>query len=356
MCAPLPTSLRKSIVTVTPIDDVVSFKDIVMDPKTLTVISESAYRKIKVSWDPVMGAAFYNVYGSLTPITRNKLNEVPIKDTSFTFIVPVIPQTLSYFFWVSRVNAIGGETFLSEEPATDQTSSVIRNNFDVNPLTPILGLPVTGVLNKHMKDIIIPQMHQRAQFELENDGEDAWVFARRFSGTPCPCNRPDPNSKPGTPTGDGEILLSNSLGARVDDFGQKADSDYQGTGRCIICFGSGIIGGYFPSFKIKFRYGAAPVQTMIRQRYGYQVVHSAGSWTLWSPKLSKWDILVREKDGTRFSIDTQAQSEIRGLVLHQDLNLVAIPITDIRTQVQDDLILKATHEKEFLGAGLHIFG
>jgi hypothetical protein len=351
--ASLPT-INRSLVNIEYLTQDTDFSKLLIDPKTFGIISKDAYQKVKISWPKQLDAASYNVYGSPNPLNRfNRLNEKPIDDAFYVFDLPVMPETVQLYFWVTSVNGIGGERYLAHEGATNLSSSLIDNNFISNPLTPMLGIPVTHIINAHMQNIILPQIRQRLQFELENDGEDVLLFIRRFVGAPCKCTDMG-TAQPGS--GDPNSVFSSVFTNDDDRIGQKTSPDYQGRSRCLVCFGTGIVGGYYPSFKIKIRYGAVPITNVVRTRFGWQNVHNFSSWTLWYPHLTQHDVIVRPKDGERYTVNEPGESEFRGLPLHQEMNFQCLQQTDIKQQISDELIYKVTHEKEFIPTGTKIFG
>jgi hypothetical protein len=219
---------------------------------------------------------------------------------------------MMFYFWVTWIDANGVETPIFADPASIES----KLSFRENPLTPTSTFPSTGQINQSMA-FIFEEIRRRHLFMLENDGEVAEVYLRRWSatppfGTPCSC---------------------------VD--GDPTDSGFNGNAKCAECFGTGIRGGYYPKISIKFRYSEMPPRTFKFKDFGIELGHSFTSWTIWAPKLREHDLLVRVKTGERFLITETKSSEWRGLVLHQSFNLKAIPQTDIVQMVSNETIAKA---------------
>ena len=130
---------------------------------------------------------------------------------------------------------------------------------------------------------------------------------------------------------------------------RASDPDYQERGRCVACLGTGILAGYYPKIKIRFRYEGTPKKVIKYQKYGYAMIHDITSWMLWTPKLRNFDILIRLKDNNRFLIDSPSQSEQRGVPFRQSFNLKALPLTDIRYQITDELVYANIARESQLG-------
>jgi len=173
-------------------------------------------------------------------------------------------------------------------------------------------------------------MRTRHKAILENDGEDFYLYKRRWTGNPCSC-------VPGTKT---------ALG---DDPDLNMDSDYDGSGRCELCYGTGIFGGYFPKIKIKIRYGEIPSHVIRFAHQNLILDHTFNSWTLWAPKINTQDVLVRASTNERFNVSDVGQSEWRNVPLHQKLQLKSLPATDIRYKLSDEHIQNALVEGSRFG-------
>ena len=343
--------LASRIIKVEYLVEAVDINDLEIDADSFGAISKSAFQKVKISWPEQLGADHYNVYGSPSPLNRtNRLNTSKIKATEFIFVVPVMPPTILLYFWVSRVNAVGGEFYLDDDPTTN-IDELADLHFDVNPITAIPEFPLTGPLNQHMK-YIFETIRRRHRWLLEQDGEVAYLYLRRWTGAQCKCTGPGESAAPeSTP----ESMFSSIYRGNDDRPGQVKNPDYQALDRCPICFSTGIVGGYYPKVTLRVRYGGVPVRVINYRQYGVETIHTYDAWTLWAPKVSQFDVLVRP-DGQRFTATQPGQSEMRTGPFHQEMNFTAIQPSDIRQQITDELIYNATHENQFLPVGTKIFG
>jgi hypothetical protein len=142
----------------------------------------------------------------------------------------------------------------------------------------------------------------------------------------------------------------------------NADPDYNGRGRCALCFGTGIYGGYYPKVAIRLRYSNTPVKTFKWTKAGQQLMNEFNTFMLWAPVVRPDDIVVRAMTGERYRVDPEKgirPSVIRGLLIHQEFDLVAIPQTHISFQVTDANIQKGLDQAKiprYLKNGYKIFG
>jgi len=283
--------------------------------KVKVSFSPNTFTQLKVVWDSVPLAISYNVYGSPSPFTKNKLNTTPITNTFFTYDAPQVPEDVVWHFWVSWINVLGQETFIESEPAT------LYTNVDPfatanNPQTTAFGL---NQIPDSMMYFYRDEIRRREQAVLENDGEWFKVFLRKWSGKPCP----------------------------HQDERTSSDPDYDSAGFCKLCFGTGILGGFWPGFDIKMRYKDLPERHIILTEQGIDFSHDFESWTLWLPKLHEHDLVVRQINGERFIIQNIAESSWRGQPLRQKLRLICLQPGDIRQLVEDNTIEDAmTHQND----------
>jgi hypothetical protein len=247
-----------------------------------------------------VGVIGYNVYRR--PVSygfsylSDKINAVSISGTSYTDNPPLILNNEWYYCITAKTATEespfqpAGVTWLPYTAFTGQT--------DINmPYLP----------NNINMDFYFDEIRRRHTWMIENDGEDITFYKRRWEGERCPC---------------------------VQEEGEE------GNYNCLLCFGTGILGGYYLAYTIKIRYGSIPIQLVRYDKEGLIIEHKPSSWTLWTPRLTEHDLVVRF-DGVRYDVNDLAQSTWRGLPLHQDFNLQEVVPTDIRYQVNNTAILAA---------------
>lgn len=297
-----------------------------------------------------MGAVNYTVFASPSPINKNKFKTVIPTQTSIEFEVPkIVPDDYMFYFWVSYENPKGQQITIQEEPAFATNDSA----FEINPIS--TGTERDEISGADMK-FYVEEIRRRNLAMLENDGEDFTLYIRRMLGQPCVCqsNSIVTNGRVET----NGVLDYSDLGKDFDptteteeEVTEAQDPEYQGTYRCLECFGTGISGGYFPGINIRVRYGEVPTRSLKFEEQGIEFVHDFNSWTLWHPKLKERDFILRKRSGERFLVTEIGQSEWRGICMHQKFNAVNAPRTAMIYTVNDDKIITALQRQSVYGIG-----
>lgn len=302
--------------TIVPLTDAGDSNAVVYDPKPGVggVADQEITWNFKISWLPVAGAVSYNLYGGISPYRQENLLQSGITDTFITYAPPVFVENLRYYFWVAAVNAQGDIAYLTFDPATLETT-VNTTAWAPNPLTPDpRNEPTTDGLNSEMQKAF-QYIRANHRLQLQIGAEPGVLFKRRQGahrpdGIPCPCT------------------------SNRDD----ADPDFQARGRCSMCFGTGIIGGFYPGVPILFRYDAMPKEVYNKVVGGFQVKHTFNSWTLHEPHIDQDDLFIRLKDGARYQVGERQESSMRALTLHQEFDLREVERTSILYQVTNKSI------------------
>ena len=287
----------------------------------------------RVSWNFVPGVTKYKVYISPTPMTHNFVANVDNLNY-YDFTEPIwTPEDVTYYFWITFIG-YSGEQIINEFPASVWFN---ENKFaDINDPFSQQSKDNALILNDDMQ-YYFEEIRRRHQAILENDGEDFYVYLRKWSGKPCHCTKMGNDIVDNTDAG--------LVGRRTDiDNSMAKDPDYQGVMRCPDCFGTGIYGGYYPKIKIRMRYGNMPMRYTRFTKTGLEFSHDFDSWTLWHPKLHKYDMLHRILDGDRFLVENVGQSEMRATAFRQEFKTICKPKTDVVYSVTDDLIWVAVND------------
>jgi hypothetical protein len=272
-----------------------------------------------IEWDNEPDNEGYNVYYSLFPMMRYKANKELIMTNSYDFYLPIFPQNLIFYFWVSKI-VDNKEIFINEDGQTVYTiqEKLFYENTE-SPIEPNDAFPEINQENieSTMKDVLT-RIKNDFKFMLQNDGIKCDVYMRRWGsdaplGVPCKC----------TDTSD-------------------ADADFRGRGRCSLCFGTGIIGGYYPPIKMIIRFNETVAKKFNGSVYGLKVAQTYDAWTLPQPILRTGDLIVRSFDGVRYEVtNVTVSSVIRGIPTRQDIEVDIVQETDIRKIVSLDTINKA---------------
>jgi hypothetical protein len=290
-----------------------------------------------ITWNKVKGTVKYRLYGSMSPIGHGILLQDDIKYPETIFHPPYFTEVVAYFFWVASVDKDGVETFLTDVPASLMASNEAKA-FLPDSLTKDCLFPGTEELACMMKKAT-EFIRSSNRIQLELGAEPAYLYLRRYAedrpwGTACSCTDQ----------------------RNADD----SDPDYQGRGRCKLCFGTGIFGGFLPRIPIAIRYGNAPEQLWKASKRGMELQHCFNTYMLWTPVVRVGDLIVRATDGSRYTV-TKAKPDIsiQAVRLHQEFDLTQIEKTDILMEVTDQAIARSLERAQlpaYLRDGYRIFG
>jgi hypothetical protein len=114
-----------------------------------------------------------------------------------------------------------------------------------------------------------------------------------------------------------------------------------GSAQCPLCFGTGILSGYYPPMEMYIRFNATPSADFKGSIRGLTVDQTYNAWTIIPPFLREKDLVVRKIDGKRWEIKACQESFFRGAPLRQLFNLDLIMPNDIKQLVSLDNINKA---------------
>lgn len=310
------------------------------DAARVGVSQWNATEAYDIAWPKQKGAKFYRLYASMSPSGHGFLIHDNIKTAFVRFYPPYFTESVAYFFWVQSV-ALDGTT----EWITDVPSSLMATReklaFFPNPISddPCF-YPAADQLNCEMAKVI-EYIRSGDRLQLEINGEPALLYLRRHAedkpwGIPCSC-----------------------VDSPQNDDDPDSDPDMEGRGRCKLCFGTGIFGGFLPHISIAIRYGNAPEQNFVHTKRGFQLEHKFNTYCLWLPTVRVGDLVVRQ-DGSRYEVvKSSPDISVRGVRLHQEFDLQAIEKTDILFSVTDEAIqfsLDKAKLPDFLKPGYKSFG
>ena len=169
--------------------------------------------------------------------------------------------------------------------------------------TPLEYCPPVSPEDSEKMDYIWREAIRRNRFILEQGGERVKLFLRRTVGNPCPCKW-DPH---------------------LFEFSK------QPLNNCLVCYGSGFIGGYEGPYDIII----PPEDNEARVSQGVTGRRVESTYEVWigpSPVVSQRDFIVKQ-NGDRYSIGPVKSTQIRGLSLQQTFQIGYLDTTDIRYRV-----------------------
>ena len=164
--------------------------------------------------------------------------------------------------------------------------------------TPLSTASQTNNLEVEKLDYMWREAIRRQRWLLDHGGERAKVFIRRSVGSRCGCN---------------------------SDLHKQPSSD------CLVCYATGIIGGYDGPYDITISPDDGPKKISQSNR-GRTMEHTYDSWTLPSPLLSQRDFLVK-LNGDRYGIGPVRMPSNRGMQLQQFFPVSHLDEADIRYKV-----------------------
>jgi hypothetical protein len=271
------------------------------------------YSAINIEWDierlvNITNGDGYNVYLSYQPLSMLKMNNSIIQSNSFQFKLPYFPQNMIEYFWVSKViNNV--ETFINAEPWTssNQIESDFRKSI-ISPIEPSDAFPETDNIQETMKDYL-SRIQADMNFMLQNSGSKILAYLRRWGtdepwGVPCTC---------GNPT--------------------DVDNQFQGRTNCSLCFGTGVLGGYYYPIEMFFSFNTKPAKNFQGNIYGTKVLQTFDAWSITanSPILRSGDLIVTELEGERYEINqVEITKPIRGVSVTQHFTLNLLAQNDIK--------------------------
>ena len=155
-------------------------------------------------------------------------------------------------------------------------------------------LPGTGNRGPHSKERYFLEIRARYKWLLSMGGERILLYKKKFTGDKCP--NYDPIRKR-----DGDHSVENPE----------------------ICFGTGIVGGYFKPVEIVVSLISGGQEQAVIEEWGRRRIYTPRSWTLWEPLLTNGDILVR-RNGQRLWITDVYQRRWKHFVTRQDFNTTEV--------------------------------
>lgn len=158
----------------------------------------------------------------------------------------------------------------------------------------------TGSHNKHVEqlDWVWKEAIRRNRFILVQGGERVKAFIRKTQGAKCQCYN-----------------IANR----------------QPSSMCLVCFGTGIIGGYEGPYDMMVAPDDGP-RNIQQSNRGRTFSHVYESWTGPSPLLSQRDFLVK-LNGDRYAIGPVRMPSNRGMLLQQFFPVSHIDEQDVRYMV-----------------------
>lgn len=289
-----------------------------------------------ISWPAVAGAASYTVvYGfSQYNVAQHTRKAGTTNTETFTFVVPrAVPQDVLVYVWV-YANVGTAQQLVQTAPATVAASYA----FFARENTPLEANYAGEIVDNDYMRFMIREIRRRLLTMIQNDGESFVLFFRRYDGEVCPCRRAN-HLVGGIDSNMGEIVdASVGVGEPPD---LSADPQFDAPSRCSLCFGTGILGGYFYGINVTARYGNMPRKVIKIESNYINVENNFNTLMAWEPMLHENDLMYRPKTGEYFKVTGPQKPEWRGVLTHQQAQLELLPPRDPRTLINDSVIQAA---------------
>ena len=165
--------------------------------------------------------------------------------------------------------------------------------------TPLEHATATSLMEIEKLDYMWKEAVRRNRWILEQGGERVKVFVRKNVGIPCTCISDEYHKQP------------------IND--------------CLICYGTGIVGGYEGPYDLLIAPDDAE-RRVTQKEMGRTVEHVYEVWTGPAPLLSQRDFILKINGG-RYSVGAVRFPSNRGMVLQQHINISFLDEREIRYKV-----------------------
>jgi hypothetical protein len=166
--------------------------------------------------------------------------------------------------------------------------------------TPLENAAAVSSYEIEKLDYMWAEAIRRNNWILQEGGERVKVFLRKQVGAICPCTPPTEHAR-------------------------------QPVSDCLICYGTGIVGGYEGPYNVLLAPDDAE-KRIAQKETGRTVEHTYEVWTGPTPLLSMRDFIVKA-NGERYSLGAVRVPSNRGMVLQQHFNIGHFDEKDIRYKV-----------------------
>jgi len=291
-------------------------------------------KAVTISWNaPAVSGSSYRLYGSLSPTTRSFIGEYP--GSPITLKVPtssvIVPPETPYHFWVSVWNG-STEMFLEDRPALVFTAEdKLHEMYESYRSIPTCNYN-RATIPYEMLAFYRDEIRRRHVATLEIGGESFYLYKRRIEGKVCEhCLYPETGRKINPNATDFDPTVVNEV----------SEPRFQGRSRCEVCFGTGIVGGFYFPIEIKVGHLGAPTLKLNWKNRGVDVEEAPDSWTLWSPIIKQHDLLYRKVNGNMYVVKSVKTSTWQQSILRQTFNIESIDPDDMQVRVTRDNIKDA---------------
>lgn len=235
--------------------------------------------------------------GEITLVNEQMIDPITLKYNNLH--LPNANSTVLVSYYTADTNQVrsGLDTKLFYRLTTVAVDPLDPTNLVETPLH--LCQPFTNIATETL-DYIWREAIRRNAWILQQGGERVKVFVRKQSGIPC----------------------YHGIDPRTVEYGAQASQ------RCLICYGTGFVGGYEGPYETLI--GPEDAERKIAQTpQGRRLETSYEVWTGPSPMLTHRDFLVKQTN-ERYSIGAVRRPSNRGNVMQQHFTIGYFDEGDIR--------------------------
>jgi len=225
-------------------------------------------------------------------------------ESAVNALIPTEDSVVEVEYWTFRnYNVSGLDRFIWYRLTTVVLDSETPSGYSETPLSQSRPLSTAEV---ESIDWIWEEAVRRNHWILQQGGERVKLFIRKHSGIPCDCTL-DPRS---------------------------LEYHSQPQNNCLICYGTGFVGGYDGPFDIIIAPDDAE-RRITQTMYGRRKEHTYEVWMGPTPLITQRDFIVKQTN-ERYSVGAVRRPTHRGNMLQQHFNIGYFSEGDIRYRVPID--------------------
>ena len=234
------------------------------------------------------------------------INQSWFDPTTEKNIPPILPSEgseVTITYWTNRNHIRSG---MDTKLFYRVTAVAISADGESLVETPLDQCQAVANIEVETLDYIWREATRRNNWILEQGGERVKIFVRKQSGVPCSC----------------------TLDERMVEYSKQPSN------RCLICYGTGFVGGYEGPYESILAPDDAE-RKIAQTPTGRRMEHSYEVWTGPSPLVTQRDFIVKQTN-ERYSIGAVRRPTNRGNVLQQHFMVGYLDEGDIRYKVPVD--------------------
>ena len=263
--------------------------------ENVVVTNELNNDTVKISWDIGHNDDFDKFYIYRSPVSYSSFTKIAEVDKSVNEYQDTLPDILPVNEWYYKVAQADDEGNVGELPF----EGTLFTNYDAFNVPRITGPFQTPLPTDQDMKYYFNEIRSRNLWILQNDGEPMILLKKKYTGTPCP-------------------LIDDADGS--DQCPRPLDKEHP-------CYGTGFVGGYYPSLQIMAR-RINQQRTIPLNEVGIEMDMRPTLWTIYTPRITEGDILI-DRENRRWEVTDVHRYHWRELITHQNFQVMLKKPTDI---------------------------